>query len=269
MHHRIIFLGLSLFVNCVFTREKSPTIFDLLSWDLENKVEAEKRDESSSNVTTQRSCVCNGGPSCMCCVDFNLTYFDFGGPGCVYMKYVSQEKGMTVNISYGESILHSQVVKGSNPEPTCISVLASLVQMCARFSNLIPVDDGLKGCLQLEPKLLGDIPTTFNIGCFIIGPDGMRQDPTIEPVSDKVSVNDNSNKNETGNEPEELNEEELIAVVNETAEQGFAFFGNWLGLFGKSDVNGTNTKTVNETNHNVGNNSNTARRLVSPAQNKV
>ncbi|KAF5284814.1 hypothetical protein FQA39_LY04539 [Lamprigera yunnana] len=242
-----------LFVNYVFALENTPNIFDLLSWDLEDEMEAEKRDESSSNVT-QRSCVCNGGPSCMCCVDFNITYFDFGGPGCVYMKYVSPDKGMSVNISFGESILHSQVVKGSNPEPTCISVLANLVQMCARFSNVIPVEDGLKGCLQLEPKLLGDVPTTFNIGCFIIGPDGMKQNPYNESNLTKFLANDNSNKNETGTETEELNEEELIAVVNETAEQGLVFFGNWLGLFGKSDNNETNTETVNETTSNVENN---------------
>ncbi|KAK4871981.1 hypothetical protein RN001_016105 [Aquatica leii] len=267
MQFYIIFVATILFANNVFARENTASIFDLLTWDLEDGIEAEKRDESSSNIT-QRSCVCNGGPSCMCCVDFNMTYFDFGEPGCVYMKYISQEKGMTVNISYGESILHSQVVKGPNPEPTCISVLVNLVQMCARFSNVIPVQDGLKGCLQLEPKLLGEVPTTFNIGCFIIGPDGMKQDPTVEFLPAKVSVKDNANKNETGTESEELNEEELIAVVNETAEQGLAFFGNWLGLFGKSDVNGTNTENVDETNLNVGNNSNAARSF-SPAQNKV
>lgn len=49
-------------------------------------------------------------------------------------------------------------------------------------------------------------------------------------------------------EPEELNEEELIAAVNETAEQGLVFFGNWLGLFGKPDVNATNSEAGNETN---------------------
>lgn len=40
----------------------------------------------------------------------------------------------------------------------------------------------------------------------------------------------------------ELNEEELIATVNETAEQGLAFFTNLLGLtFGKTEANSTNT----------------------------
>lgn len=42
-------------------------------------------------------------------------------------------------------------------------------------------------------------------------------------------------------ETEELNEEELIAAVNESAEQGLAFFGNLLGLaFGNPEVNATN-----------------------------
>ncbi|KAB0796102.1 hypothetical protein PPYR_10163 [Photinus pyralis] len=162
------------------------------------------------------------------------------------MKYISQEKGMAVNVSYGESVLHSQLVKGPNPEPACISVLVDLIKVCARFSNLIPVQDGLQGCLQLEPTLLGDVQTKFKIGCFIIGPDGMKQDPTVQSDITPFLSNQNSNKNGTGTDAEEINEEELISVVNETAEQGLAFFGNWLGLFGGSDVN--ETESSNETN---------------------
>lgn len=52
-------------------------IADLLYWD--NDGDAQGRDENSES-TAQKSCVCNG-PSCMCCVDFNLTYIDLGGPG--------------------------------------------------------------------------------------------------------------------------------------------------------------------------------------------
>lgn len=47
------------------------------------------------------------------------------------------------------------------------------------------------------------------------------------------------------NESEGLNEEELIAAVNESAEQGLVFFGNLLGLtFGKPETNETNTEAV-------------------------
>lgn len=36
--------------------------------------------ERRENEDNTRSCACNG-PACMCCVDFNLTYIDLGGPG--------------------------------------------------------------------------------------------------------------------------------------------------------------------------------------------
>lgn len=49
-------------------------------------------------------------------------------------------------------------------------------------------------------------------------------------------------------ESEELNEEELIAAVNESAEHGLVFFGNLLGLtFQKPKLNETNSTAVTST----------------------
>lgn len=49
-----------------------------------------------------------------------------------------------------------------------------------------------------------------------------------------------------------MNEEEIIEAVNETAEQGLAFFGNLLGLtFGKPEVNSTNSNIPTNTNTNT------------------
>lgn len=113
------------------------------------------------------------------------------------MKYISHEEGIAVNVSYGESLLHSEQVKGPNPDPTCMSLLANLAQVCARFSNLDPVEGGLKGCLQLEPKLLGQLQAQFDIGCFIIGSDGMKSDSTSNSsLIPLVTTNDES-RNDT------------------------------------------------------------------------
>lgn len=49
-------------------------------------------------------------------------------------------------------------------------------------------------------------------------------------------------------ELEGLNEEELIAAVNESAAQGLVFFGNLLGLnFGKPETNDSNIVAVTPT----------------------
>lgn len=136
--------------------------------------EPELRDAES-----KRNCLCNG-PSCICCLDFNMTFIDLGGPGlflrrnlsiaaklienlytfwtgCVRMNYISPETGIAINVSYGDSMLHSALVKGPDPEPTCLNIFSKLAQMCARFSELLPTDDGLRGCVNLEPMLLGEV----------------------------------------------------------------------------------------------------------------
>lgn len=90
------------------------------------------------------------------------------------MNYISQDEGIAVNVSYGESLLHSQQVKSTNPEPICMSLLINLVEVCARFASLERIENGLKGCLILESKVFGDVQTQFDIGCFNSGPNGMK-----------------------------------------------------------------------------------------------
>lgn len=94
--------------------------------------------------------------------------------GCVRLKYLSAEEGIALNVSYGDSVLHSQRVKGPDPAPTCLSMFARLAQMCARFKELLPTDDGMRGCLQLEPMLLGEVQIELPLGCFRMGPKGVE-----------------------------------------------------------------------------------------------
>lgn len=114
------------------------------------------------------------------------------------MKYISQDEGIAVNVSYGDSLLHSKQVNGLNPEPTCIALLVNLAQVCARFSALERYNDGLRGCLLLEPKLLGDATASFNIGCFTMGPAGMKLDETANSTFSPFLVGENENVNANG-----------------------------------------------------------------------
>lgn len=116
-------------------------------------LDPESRDDDAE---PSKNCLCNG-PSCICCVDFNMSLIDLGGPGCVRMNYLGAEEGIALNVSYGDNLLHSETVKGPDPAPTCLKIFTKLAQMCARFSELLPTDDGLRGCVQLEPMLLGEV----------------------------------------------------------------------------------------------------------------
>lgn len=153
------------------------------------------------------------------------------------MNYLSVDEGIAINVSYGESLLHNEVVKGPDPPPSCLNIFAKLAQMCARFHGLVPTDDGMRGCVNLEPMLLGEAQLELPIGCFRMGPSGMEviQSPTdiineLQPQeSDKVETN--STSEEEG--PDSLagyTAEDILAAVNESAEQGIALISNWLGI---------------------------------------
>jgi hypothetical protein len=113
-----------------------------------------------------------------------------------------------------------------------MNILTDLAQICARFSELTPTSDGVKGCLHLEPRLLGDSQAEYDLGCFKVGPEGMTFDPpanNTRPATAKPAEPTEEGTTEAAEE-EGPTEEEVIAAVNETAEQGLAFLSSLLGF---------------------------------------
>lgn len=187
-----------------------------------------------------------------------MTYIDLGGPGCVRLKYLSAEEGIALNVSYGDSVLHSQRVKGPDPAPTCLSMFARLAQMCARFSELLPTDDGLRGCLQLEPMLLGEVQVELPLGCFRMSPKGVeliksseeviKEQQPQESVDSAALTADEKKEQDEPLEPvkpavanvtsplsilDNLSTADILAAVSESTDEGIAMISNWFGL----DVN--------------------------------
>lgn len=153
------------------------------------------------------------------------------------MNYISPEEGIAINVSYGDSLLHNEVVKGPDPQPTCLNIFAQLAQMCARFKGLMPTDDGMKGCVSLEPMLLGEAQLDLPIGCFRMSPRGMEiiQSPAEiineqKPQETEKDVNSTSAENEGPGSLAGYSAEDILAAVNESAEHGIALITNWLGL---------------------------------------
>ncbi|XP_052897791.1 uncharacterized protein LOC128304625 [Anopheles moucheti] len=217
----------------------SASILDYLAL-VTNDAGAKEEEVDASN------CLCNG-PSCLCCIDFNMTLIDLGGLGCVRLKYLSAEEGIALNISYGDSVLLSQRVKGPDPPPTCLNVFSSLAQMCARFSELLPTDEGLRGCLQLEPMLLGDVQMELPLGCLRMGPKGMEVIKSAEEqIKEQIPSESEENtsapaaaveeKPATGNSTsalsllDNLSTADILAAVSESTDEGIAMISNWLGL---------------------------------------
>ncbi|KAF6216997.1 hypothetical protein GE061_001349 [Apolygus lucorum] len=191
------------------------------------------REAGETGDNENQACSCSG-PECQCCVSFNLTYMDLGGPGCVKMKYLSKDEGLMVNVSYGDSQLHGGQVKG--PSMTCMDILLDLAQMCAKFSSVAVTDDGMEACASLVPSILGDAHDGFQLGCFVMGSQGMKL--INSTLTDLVSSVEPAAEQEGDSAtPAPVNSEEaLIAAVNESAEEGIAWFGSFLGFnFGKSE----------------------------------
>ncbi|KAG8228333.1 hypothetical protein J437_LFUL009378 [Ladona fulva] len=221
-------------------------ILDVVAWGLDYVMDIPKLEKREGEEEEgARNCFCESPLTCICCMDFNLTFVNLGGPGCVRMKYLRDVESMAVNISYGDSVLHSEMVKGPNPEPTCMNIFTEWAQFCARFRDLGPTESGMKACLQFEPVLLGQVQTQYQVGCFETGPDGINFDSSATPVAEDGIALNSTYPGAAGSE-EGLSEAELIAAVNESAEDGIAFFSNLLGLnFGES-LAGSSQNNTNE-----------------------
>ncbi|XP_025834814.1 uncharacterized protein LOC108738210 isoform X2 [Agrilus planipennis] len=209
--------------------------FDIFSWETTNPEKQSQRADSNSE-SSHRSCICNG-PTCICCVDFNFLYVDLGGPGCVHMKYVSQEEGLAVNVSYGENLIQSGQIRGPNSSQICMPIFSNIAEICANFFKVESTSDGLDGCVQLEPKVLGEFQTQINVGCFSAKPSGMKFNATSLPITETATQGIISNATNPSEVDEEISEEELLVAVSESAQQGLSFFNHLLNLaFGNSNT---------------------------------
>ncbi|XP_045771099.1 uncharacterized protein LOC123871367 [Maniola jurtina] len=223
---------LGLFV-VYLTLANGASILDFLDWDGDKKLidVPELRNDQPN-----RNCLCKG-PACVCCVDFNITFVDLGGPGCVHMKYVSPEEGFSVNVSYGKNLLHTSKIQGANPAPICLEVFGKFAQVCAKFNDLAPTADGLRGCLELEPRLLGEAQLEFPIGCFKSTADGMEmEDPPAEP---EETTEENTAEESTFDVG-------FLTDLVITAEKGIAFLSNFLEIPKKTNET-TTVKPVTST----------------------
>ncbi len=73
------------------------------------------------------------------------------------------------------------MLSGGSPEPTCMDLFSDLAQMCAKFADLSRVTNGVKGCVSIEPLLLGVSQTSYDVGCFNMDVEGVQPQTTPTP----------------------------------------------------------------------------------------
>lgn len=100
------------------------------------------------------------------------------------MKYLSESEGISLNVSYGDRVLHSQKIVDEKKQGACMPLLSEFAQFCARFSGLVKVEDGMTGCLNFEPTVLGEPTAQYFVGCFRMSPNLMVLDDSLHNSTD-------------------------------------------------------------------------------------
>ncbi|XP_022184195.2 uncharacterized protein LOC111043524 [Nilaparvata lugens] len=236
--------------------------FDVFSWGFDHlgyggpveplPIPIGEGAKSDNGAKAENICTCKES-DCQCCIDMSLAYIDIGGPSCVFLKYVSLDEGLRMNISYGDSLLHGATVNETNPGPICMNLLSDLAQVCASMKRLRKDGDGLKGCASIEPAILGEIQAEYPLSCFKMTPTGMvvdEEEKSTVAESSEQSTEENVGEETSLSTPKpEVSEEALIAAVNESAEEGIAWFSSLLGFsFGGAQSADNATATAHSSN---------------------
>ncbi|CAO1311263.1 unnamed protein product [Diamesa hyperborea] len=214
-------------------------------------------DDTPQKRERENDCLCTGqiakDHSCICCLDFNVSEtFDLG-PACVRMKYLSQSEGVALNLTVGKSLVKTAKVNASNPDQSvCLSMFGSVAKICARFNGLIKsANDGLVGCLQIQPKVFGQVPIDFDFPCFEFADaqeikiiDAPKVDPVEEDKDEETEVVEattNGTDTIAG-----FKVEDILNVVSKTADRGISIIQGWLGLDDDATDDDTATKNVDD-----------------------
>lgn len=213
-----------LIVNC--------GILDFISLDDEDDA-PQKRDR-------ENDCVClkgnADGHNCVCCLDFQFTETFRFDPACVKIKYVSQSE-VHMNITMGKTISRAATISTEKPnESVCLSMLGGFAKMCSKFNGLVPSsNNGLVGCLTMQPKLFGEVPVSFDFPCFDLNESEIRM---IE--SPKKNEEDEEKEEAVEAEASEPSDDDetiggikvgdILNVVSKTADQGIKIITEFLGI---------------------------------------
>lgn len=179
------------------------------------------------------------------------------------MQYLSQDKGVALNLTLGKTLSKTSTVKIEKPEaPVCLSMLGGLAKMCAKFNGLAPsANGGLIGCLKMQPKLFGEVPIDFDFPCFDLNAQEIRIIETPKKAEDEEEKEEESESDdEPATAPTDSQEtiggfrvEDILSVVSKTADQGIKLITELFGI-GEAETPEAapaESKTVEEATSNV------------------
>lgn len=206
---------------------------DFISLNDEDDV-PQKRDR-------EEDCVClkgqSDGNNCVCCLDFQFSDSFRFEPTCVKMKYISQDE-VHMNITMGKSFSRAATIKTSKPdESVCLSMLGGFAKMCSKFNGLVPSsNNGLVGCLTMQPKIFGEVPVSFDFPCFDLNESEIRMIEAPKKNEDEDEKEESNDTEATGTTSEDdetiggIKVGDILNVVSKTADQGIKIISEFLGI---------------------------------------
>ncbi|XP_050520983.1 uncharacterized protein LOC126894195 [Daktulosphaira vitifoliae] len=229
----------------------STSVTDILWTGLENVFQQRSGLTGETKQVPEKRCECQSPEmkSCVCCLKMSLPLLDLTtSPGCVKFKYVPDIESFAVNVTYGKGNIQNGVIKGDNPEPVCMDVLAGFGQLCARFIGNLTTLKNYDGCLKLEATLLNEVQNSISMGCYKLDQQRLIFNSTIEePETLSNSTNGESGSEETEEEEGgDSSEEELMQVFGETAVQGVTWLASVMGVNFNQSINSLETSSSTE-----------------------
>ncbi|XP_008485049.1 histone-lysine N-methyltransferase SETD1B-like, partial [Diaphorina citri] len=125
---------------------------------------------------------------------------------CVNIQYAAFDQSLEFNMTFGENELHSQSVDVDSIEPVCMNLVGDvpIAYICATLSKFKLAGDRMRGCVHLEPSILGETQARYFVGCFGQGNDTRNGTRVTGPgkvsskVGNKTSSGENASAGSTG-----------------------------------------------------------------------
>lgn len=119
----------------------------------------------------KNSCECRGY-TCGCCVHAVVEKINLNDTVCVNVSYLPDEYGVSLVLLVNGKEELKEEISVRNPPPLCVALpyLKNEASICIRFRNLTIINKQLRGCVNLEARILHKLIESILLGCFKIPP---------------------------------------------------------------------------------------------------
>ncbi|XP_051165104.1 uncharacterized protein LOC127283945 isoform X2 [Leptopilina boulardi] len=108
---------------------------------------------------------------CGCCNHIELDYFKVNGTFCSDMKYLPNDIGVSMTITYNNMTFYNETISVRNPPKICPIIIEEFhIEACVRFYDMDFDRHHFNGCAEVDISFLRALPLMKkDLGCFHMG----------------------------------------------------------------------------------------------------